>query len=270
MNSTGAAAGFFEGASTRCASGTVARTSTQIRTGRDHAAPSSTTGLVARWTLDDGSGAAVDRRVRCRGRHRCAPAGTGPTWIAGYGFPQDTTAPSTPSGLNATAGDSSVTLTWTALGPTAGVAGYDVYRSLTSPVPTTGSPLNGTDLARAGTFTDTTAAQRHHVPLRPRGGRWGRQSFELGGDLGEPRRQRCPGGHAQRAERRGHGPPDVGRPDRAASPTPRARPAPSRSSGVPTRAATSSSSASQSGIAATARPRSPGPVVATVCATSGT
>src|SRR4029078_9067564 len=57
MDSSGAVEGFFQGDMDEARVWSVVRTSTQIRAGRDHAAPSSTTGLVARWTLDDGSGA---------------------------------------------------------------------------------------------------------------------------------------------------------------------------------------------------------------------
>lgn len=69
----------------------------------------------------------------------------------------DTTAPAAPTGVAATASDSSVRLTWTA-NTEADLAGYNVYRSTTgTPSPATASPLNGTLLTAAG-YTDTTAS----------------------------------------------------------------------------------------------------------------
>jgi Concanavalin A-like lectin/glucanases superfamily len=52
--------------------------------------------------------------------------GTGSTSAPPSG---DTTAPSAPSGLSASAGDSRVTLSWSAASDNVGVSGYDVYRN---------------------------------------------------------------------------------------------------------------------------------------------
>jgi len=54
--------------------------------------------------------------------------------------PGDTTAPAAPTGLSATAGNATVGLTWDALALPHDVKGWNVYRSLTSPVATT-TPL---------------------------------------------------------------------------------------------------------------------------------
>ena len=65
--------------------------------------------------------------------------------------------PAAPSGLTATAGDASVALDW-ADSTESDVTGYDVFRSTTATVATTGTPLNGSTPLTASAFTDTTAA----------------------------------------------------------------------------------------------------------------
>ena len=65
---------------------------------------------------------------------------TGPTWT--FTTAADAVAPAAPTGLAATAGANSVSLAWTA-NTEPDLAGYNVYRSTTSPVATTGTPLNG-------------------------------------------------------------------------------------------------------------------------------
>lgn len=66
----------------------------------------------------------------------------------------DTTAPGSPAGLAAAAGDRKVTLDWSA-GAEADLAGYDVYRSATGPADTSGTPLNGATLLARGPYEDT-------------------------------------------------------------------------------------------------------------------
>jgi fibronectin type 3 domain-containing protein len=69
--------------------------------------------------------------------------------------PTDSTPPAVPTGLAAVVGDATVTLTWTA-GTEADLAGYNVYRSSGStPVDTTGTPLNGATLLSLPSYTDT-------------------------------------------------------------------------------------------------------------------
>ena len=87
---------------------------------------------------------------------------TGPsakTWsgsVAGTPPSPDTTAPGAPTGLTATAGSGpSVNLAWTAR-TEPDLAGYAVYRSASTPVPTTGTPLSGAALLTTSSFVDTS------------------------------------------------------------------------------------------------------------------
>ena len=66
----------------------------------------------------------------------------------------DTTPPAAPTGLVATPGDGTVGLTWTANGEP-DLAGYNVYRSTTSPVALT-SPINGGTLVASPAFVDNS------------------------------------------------------------------------------------------------------------------
>ena len=72
-------------------------------------------------------------------------------WVAGAPVSApDTTPPAQPQGLTATPGDASVSLSWTP-NSEADLRGYNLYRSLVTPVPTTGTPVNGgTPLTSAG------------------------------------------------------------------------------------------------------------------------
>jgi cellulose 1,4-beta-cellobiosidase len=85
-----------------------------------------------------------------------------PTDGGGNPDPSDTTAPTAPTGLRATAKTaSSVSLAWTAATDNVGVTGYDVYRDGTK---VSASPVTGT------TFTDTglSAATAYSYTVRAR------------------------------------------------------------------------------------------------------
>jgi fibronectin type 3 domain-containing protein len=153
LTSTGTAAGFFAGTIDEVRIWTVARTGAQIRATRDDEITGPSAGLLGRWGLNEGSGTTAGNSAGSI-NGTLTPPSAGPTWVAGYAFVQDTTAPAAPAGLTATGGDTTATINWTA-GGESDLAGYDLYRATNSPVPTTGTPLNGTDLIGATTFTDT-------------------------------------------------------------------------------------------------------------------
>jgi fibronectin type 3 domain-containing protein len=131
-----------------------ARTLNQIR-GTINQELTAGSGLVARWGMSEASGSSVGDSL--------APAadgvitGTGATRVPGAPFdiPVDTIPPAAPVDLSAAPGDSAVELTWTANGET-DLAGYNVYRSTSSPVALV-TPLNGGTLVTSPTYVDSTA-----------------------------------------------------------------------------------------------------------------
>src|SRR5262249_19786947 len=69
---------------------------------------------------------------------------------------EDTQAPTAPSGLAATAGTGSVSLSWTAASDNVGVALYDMYRSTTSGFTSSAATKIGTSATTS--FTNTNVA----------------------------------------------------------------------------------------------------------------
>ena len=128
LNSSGTAAGYFMGRIDEARIWNVVRSSAQILQSASQELSGPQGGLVARFGLDEGSGTTVDNTAGSPdGVLR--PSGSGPTWAAGYGFGQpDTTPPAAPTGLTATPGSGSVTLSWAANSET-DLAGYNVFRS---------------------------------------------------------------------------------------------------------------------------------------------
>jgi N-acetylneuraminic acid mutarotase len=66
----------------------------------------------------------------------------------------DTTPPASPAGVTASSGDGQVRLNWTA-NTEPDLAGYNVFRSTSLPVSTSGTPLNGPAKLASATYLDT-------------------------------------------------------------------------------------------------------------------
>ena len=151
LNSTGGTStGFFAGIIDEARVWNVVRTQPEIA-GAMRQELTSGTGLRGRWGLNDGNGTTAVNSIGG------SPSGTltnGPTWAPGF---PDNVPPATPTGFSATGADGRVNLTWTA-NSDSDLAGYKLYRSTASPVPTTGTPLNGPTLIAktATTYTDAT------------------------------------------------------------------------------------------------------------------
>ena len=114
--------------------------------------------LVARWG-DEPRPPARSSAIRSpRLRTARSPEAAAPR-VGGAPFDIvfDTTPPAAPTGLGATAGNGTVSLTWTANGEP-DLAGYNVYRSTTTPGRADGTPLNGGTLLTSPAYTDNTAA----------------------------------------------------------------------------------------------------------------
>jgi VCBS repeat-containing protein len=113
------------------------------------------TNLVARWGMGEESGTVVGDSIATAADGTINGTGYARVGKAPFNIPVDTTPPAAPTGLNATAGNGSVDLTWDA-NAESDLAGYNVYRNTTSPVALT-SPLNGGTLVAAPTYLDSTA-----------------------------------------------------------------------------------------------------------------
>src|SRR6266540_3402182 len=149
MNSTGVAAGFFQGTLDEARIWSVARTQAQIQAAR-YQELTSGSGLLGRWGMNEGTGTVVGNSV---GGGVSGTAVNGPTWVAGF---PDAIPPASPSGLSAAGRSNSVRLNWTA-NSESDLASYRVYRGTSSPVATGGAPLASV-AAPATTYLDTTSA----------------------------------------------------------------------------------------------------------------
>ena len=154
LNSTGAPSGYFAGAVDEARVWNSARSAADIAA-TANAAVTSASGLVGRWGFDetsgttaaDSSGSGLTATLVGSPQHVSAPEPGGtPT------DPTDPTGPAAPTGVVATPGDSRVALSWTA-STDSSVVGYDVYRSASEPVSTSGRPANPSRLTGTS-FTD--------------------------------------------------------------------------------------------------------------------
>ena len=143
MTDAGAAAGFFQGRIDEVRVWNIARSQAQIQASMNSPITTATAGLLARYGLNEGTGAAVGDSIAPAQNGTTQPAANLPSWAAGApALDGDVTAPAAPSGLAATAGEGNVALNWNDNGE-GDLAGYNVYRGTSSPVSTAGTPLNG-------------------------------------------------------------------------------------------------------------------------------
>ena len=131
----------------------VARTLSQIDADINHEL---TSGPVARWGFSEGFGTAVGDSIATAANGTLT--GSGASWVAGapFNIVFDTTPPAAPANVSAVVGNSAVILTWDA-NTEIDLAGYNVYRGTSTPVPTTGTPLNGGTMLTTARYADSTA-----------------------------------------------------------------------------------------------------------------
>ena len=155
MNSTGVAAGFFNGVLDEVRIWNVARSQAQIQASRDLELTSGT-GLIARYGLTEGTGTTTASSVAGAPAGTLAAAPGTRCGSAGFVPPVvDTTPPPVPSGLAAAPGTNLVSLTWNSVSAP-DLAGYRVFRGTSLPVATTGNGLSAA-LITTTDYTDLTA-----------------------------------------------------------------------------------------------------------------
>ncbi|HEY3311515.1 MAG TPA: LamG-like jellyroll fold domain-containing protein [Anaerolineales bacterium] len=149
LNTSNAAAGFFAGVIDEVRIWSVARSLTEINDTKNVEITSAQPNLLGIWNLNEGSGTSLSDSS---GNSVTGSTIASPTWVPGFPIP-DSTHPAAPTGLAATGGNTVVNLAWSAPADL-DVAGYNVYRSETSPVALT-SPINGGTLVAGTTYVDT-------------------------------------------------------------------------------------------------------------------
>ncbi len=152
MDPAGVPAGFFNGVLDEVRIWNLARSDAQIYAGATQEL-STGTGLIGRYGLNEGSGTGVINSV-AGGVNGSAV--NGPLWVGGSPFSLPDSAPAAPTGLAASAGNNSVSLSWNS-NSEPDLDGYRVFRGTSTPVSTAGSPLSGATLLTAPNYLDATA-----------------------------------------------------------------------------------------------------------------
>ena len=144
--------GYFAGVLDEVRIWNYSRTQTEIRS-TINTELTSGTGLAARWGMNEGSGTTVASSVGTF----IGTLTNGPVWVTPgtpFNITFDTDAPAAPTGLTAIPGVDSASLSWIA-NSEPDLAGYNVYRSTTSPVTKT-TPINSS-LLSSPAYIDSTA-----------------------------------------------------------------------------------------------------------------
>ncbi len=151
LNSGGTAAGYFDGALDEVRIWNLARTQSEIQATANSQLATATPGLVARWSLDEGSGALLNASAGTATNGTLV--GSGYTWTSPAPFDLTYTTPEAPSGLLAAAASPPrVTLTWT--DNSTNETGFEIERSTTG----SGGPFAslGSVVANVTSYVDST------------------------------------------------------------------------------------------------------------------
>jgi hypothetical protein len=128
LNSTNVASGFFDGAIDEVRVWNVARTQAEIQGAINSAITTPTSGLVARWGMDEGTGTTVNGSAGTTVSGTIT--GTGFAWAAGAPFNVVFTPPAAPSELGADApSNSQIDLSWS--DNSGNETGFEIERSTT-------------------------------------------------------------------------------------------------------------------------------------------
>lgn len=149
LTSTGAAAGYFNGVLDDVRIWNYARSQAEIQAAMNNELSLPQAGLLGYWKLNETSGTTANDSS---GSGINGTLTNGPRVFPG--MITDLISPAAPTGLAFSAVyDGRFDLSWNA-SPESDLAGYQLYRSLASPVDTSGAPINGASLLTSTSFAD--------------------------------------------------------------------------------------------------------------------
>ena len=174
LSSTNVASGFFDGVIDEVRIWNVARTQTQIQGTINTALSTPTSGLVARWALDEGAADAVNGSAGTTVNG--SVLGSSYAWVTGSPFNISTTPPAAPIEFGADApSNSQVNLSWSDV--SSNESGFEIERSTSgiggSYSLLTTRPANSTSYSDAGLASSTEYCYR----IRAVNG-WGASSYD--------------------------------------------------------------------------------------------
>jgi hypothetical protein len=161
LNSTNLAAGFFDGVVDEVRIWNLARTQAEIQSTANSQIASATAGLVARWSLDEGSGTAINGSAGTTVNGTIS--GADYSWVGPAPFNLSFTPPAAPDELGANAASSSqINLTWS--DNSSNESGFEIERSTTGSggpfLPLTTRPANSTSYSDAELSASTQYCYR--------------------------------------------------------------------------------------------------------------